>query len=49
MEHWPAAAAAAVIALVMVVAVVAISFRVAGPAPPYVFINHPTASVAQAP
>lgn len=47
MEHWLAAAAAAVIAVVMVVAVIAISFRVAGPAPPYLFINHPVAQATQ--
>lgn len=46
MEHWPAALAASVIAVVMVLVVVLVSFRVAGPAPPYLFINQPTVGVA---
>jgi hypothetical protein len=43
MEHWPAAVVASIIGLIMAVAVVAVSFRIAGPAPAYTFTNHSTA------
>jgi hypothetical protein len=49
MEHWPAAAAASIVAIAMVVLVVLLSFRFAGPAPPYLFINRPASSAAAAP
>ncbi len=49
MEHWAAAAAASIVAIAMVVLVVLLSFRFAGPAPPYLFINRPASSAAAAP
>jgi hypothetical protein len=49
MEHWTAAAAASIVAIAMVVLVVLLSFRFAGPAPPYLFVNQPASGAAAAP
>lgn len=42
MEHWIAAVVASIVGVAMVLVVIAVSFKVAGPAPRYTFSNQPT-------